>query len=148
MQHPDHTPKGTRSAEEDATNDLTGHELLAAGEQRRRQVLGDAHVDKSMANADPFTLPMQEMITKYCWGDVWNRPQIPLKTRSLINIGMLTAMSQSHELSVHVKGAVNNGCTPEEIREVVLQATIYAGAPAGLSALRIVTQTLKELDQL
>ena len=127
---------------------MSGEGLLAQGERMRRRVLGDEHVDRSMANADPFTLPMQEMITKYCWGDIWNRPQLELKTRSLINIGMLTAMSQSHELSVHVKGAIRNGCTPEEIREVVLQATIYAGAPAGLSAMRTVTQTLKDIGQL
>ena len=141
----------TPSGQEDQTPDLkamSGRDLLEQGERMRRRVLGDEHVDRSMANADPFTMPMQEMVTKYCWGDIWNRPQLDLKTRSLINIGMLTAMSQSHELSVHVKGAIRNGCSPEEIREVVLQATIYAGAPAGLSALRTVTATLREIAHL
>ena len=141
----------TPSGQEDQTPDLkamSGRDLLEQGERMRRRVLGDEHVNRSMANADPFTMPMQEMVTKYCWGDIWNRPQLDLKTRSLINIGMLTAMSQSHELSVHVKGAIRNGCNPEEIREVVLQATIYAGAPAGLSALRTVTATLREIGHL
>ena len=121
-------------------------ELLQSGEKMRRQVLGDDHVDRSMENAHAFDLPMQEFVTEACWGSIWTRNGLPLKGRSLVNVGMLTAMSQPHELAVHVKGAINNGCTPEELREVVLQATIYAGAPAGLAAMRVLSKTLKELD--
>lgn len=125
-----------------------GANLLKLGEVKRRAVLGDAHVDKAMASAHSFSLPMQEMVTKYCWGDVWNGSELSDKVRSLINLGMLTALGQSHELAVHVKGAVNNGCTPEEIRAVILQATIYAGAPAGLSAMRVVQDNLILLGEI
>lgn len=148
MQNSQDTASNREDKEETDLAKLNGQDLLALGEAMRRRVLGDEHVDRSMANADAFTMPMQEMVTKYCWGDIWNRPQLDLKTRSLINIGMLTALSQAHELAVHVKGAIRNGCQPEEIREVVLQATIYAGAPAGLSAMRTVTQTLKDLGEI
>lgn len=123
-------------------------DLLMKGEAKRRSVLGDAHVDKAMASAHPYSLPMQEMITKYCWGDIWNGAELPDNVRSLINLGMLTALCQPHELAVHVKGAINNGCTPEEIRAVILQATIYAGAPAGLSAMRIVQDNLIALGKI
>lgn len=122
--------------------------MLAKGEAMRRKVVGDAHVDRSMAQAHPFSLPLQELITEYAWGNIWTRPGLSLKSRSLINLGMLTALRQTEELSVHVKGAIQNECTPEEIREVIMQATIYAGAPAGLAAMRAVVQTLQDMNEI
>lgn len=109
----------------------------------RKQVLGDAHVEKSWANADEFNRPMQKYVTEACWGDIWGDPTLPPKTRSLLNLGMLTAMSQHHELAVHVKGALRNGVTREEIRAVLMQAAIYCGVPLALAAFRVASETIK-----
>lgn len=111
----------------------------------RRQVLGDDHVDRSMSQASEFTLPVQELVTEYCWGAVWTRPGLDRRTRSLINIGMLTALNRPHELQTHVRGALNNGCTPAEIQEALLQAAVYAGMPAGIDAFRAAEAVLSEL---
>src|SRR5947209_9543721 len=100
-----------------------------AGLQTRREVLGAEHVDRSLARASEFARPMQELVTEYCWGAVWSRPGLDRRTRSLLNIGMLTALGRSHELSLHVRGALTNGVTPEEIQEALLQAAIYCGVP-------------------
>ena len=89
---------------------------------------------------------MQELVTEYCWGAVWSRPGLERKTRSMINLAMLTALNRGHELSVHVKGAINNGCTPEEIQEVLMQTAIYVGVPAALESFRIAEATLKEMS--
>ena len=102
----------------------------------RREVLGDEHVDRSLRSATEFTAIAQDFVTEYCWGDVWTRPGLDRRTRSLINLGMLTALGRMHEFRAHVRGAVNNGCTTEEIRETLLQATVYCGAPAGLESFR------------
>ncbi|HTD20667.1 MAG TPA: carboxymuconolactone decarboxylase family protein, partial [Ktedonobacteraceae bacterium] len=88
----------------------------------RRAVMGAEYVDKALANADDFTQPMQELVTEYCWGTVWTRPGLSLKMRSLLNIGMLVALNRSHELKLHLRGALTNGCTKEEIQEALLQA--------------------------
>lgn len=114
----------------------------AAGEAVRRRVLGDAHVDRSQKNATPFSRPLQDLVTEYCWGTIWTRPGLPLQTRSLINIAMLTALGRLDELQLHVRGAINNGCTPEDIQEVLLQAAIYCGVPAALDATRTAQRTL------
>lgn len=113
------------------------------GFKNRKQVLGAAHVEKSWENADDFNRPMQKFVTESCWGDIWGDETLSFKTRSLINLGMLTAMSQQHELSVHVKGALRNGVTPEEIRAVLMQAAVYCGAPLALAAFRVATETIK-----
>ena len=119
--------------------------LFDQGLQTRREVLGAEYVDATMANADDFSRPLQELVTQYCWGDVWNRPGLDRRTRSLINLGMLTALGRMHEFRAHVRGAVNNGCTTEEIRETLLQATVYCGAPAGLESFREAQVVLDEL---
>ncbi|WP_051279217.1 carboxymuconolactone decarboxylase family protein [Hellea balneolensis] len=121
-------------------------DLLADGEKKRRKVLGDAHVDNAMTNAHPFNQPLQEIITTYGWGDIWTREGLSDKTRSLLNVALLTAMRQTNELKGHTRGAINNGCTPEEIREVIIHTCLYAGAPAALSAMKVVSATLQELD--
>lgn len=127
------------------TDETTRREVFERGQRRRREVLGDAHVDKSLANATEFSRPIQELVTQYCWGEVWTRDGLTARERSLINLAMLTALNRNHELSVHVKGAVNNGVTPEQIQEVLLQSAIYAGVPAALESFRVAETTLKEL---
>jgi 4-carboxymuconolactone decarboxylase len=128
--------------------EIQGNGMLQRGLEMRRQVLGAEHVDRSMANVSPFGRPAQELVTEFCWGAVWTRPGLEPKTRSLINLAMLSALNRSHELAVHVKGAVNNGCTVEEIQEVLLQTMVYCGAPASLVAFRVAEQVLTELGQL
>ena len=110
----------------------------------RRKVLGDDYVNRSMANADEFLQPLQELITEYCWGAIWTRPGLPAKTRSLLNLAMMTALNRPHELRLHLRGAIRNGCSHEEIREVLLQAAVYCGIPAGLDAFRTASEVLKE----
>jgi 4-carboxymuconolactone decarboxylase len=119
-------------------------EQFDQGLATRREVLGPAYVDAAIAGADAFTRPLQELITGWCWGEVWNRPGLDRRTRSLINLAMLTALNRPHELKLHVRGALRNGVTVEEIREVLLQATIYCGAPAGMDATRAARDVLKE----
>ncbi|MFG2969398.1 MULTISPECIES: carboxymuconolactone decarboxylase family protein [unclassified Streptomyces] len=118
---------------------------LAAGDAMRRRVLGDAHVDRSRANATPFSRPLQDLVTEYCWGAVWTRPGLEPATRSLLNIAMLTALGKPDELRLHVRGAINNGCTTEQIQEVLLQAAVYCGVPAALEASRAAQQVMAEL---
>ncbi|HWP35685.1 MAG TPA: carboxymuconolactone decarboxylase family protein [Thermodesulfobacteriota bacterium] len=107
-----------------------------AGKALRAEVLGPEYVARSFAEADEFTRPLQELITEYCWGAVWTRPGLDRKTRSLLNLAMLAAMGRTHELALHLRGALRNGCTKEEIREVFLQVAVYAGTPAALEAFR------------
>jgi 4-carboxymuconolactone decarboxylase len=102
----------------------------------RRAVLGDEYVDRALASADEFSRPFQEFVTEYCWGGPWTRQGLDRKTRSMITLGILTALSKSKEIETHVRGALNNGCTPDEIREVLLHATVYCGVPAGVDAVR------------
>ncbi|WP_374213085.1 4-carboxymuconolactone decarboxylase [Crossiella sp. SN42] len=109
---------------------------LDVGSRVRREVLGDAHVERSLAKATAFSRPLQELVTEYCWGTVWARPGLPRGTRSLLTLVMLTALGRGQELRLHVRGALNNGVTPGEIREALLQAAIYCGVPAALEAFR------------
>jgi 4-carboxymuconolactone decarboxylase len=118
---------------------------LERGKQVRADVLGSEHVERSLARATEFAKPMQELVTEYCWGAVWDRPGLGRRERSLVNLAMLTALNRSHELSVHVKGAVNNGCTVGEIQEVLLQTAVYCGVPAAMEAFRVAEQVLREL---
>lgn len=119
-------------------------ELFDKGLAVRREVLGAEYVDRSLAGADDFTRPLQELVTQYCWGEVWTQPELPRRTRSLINLAMLSALNRPHELQLHVRGALRNGCTKEEIRAVVLQVAIYCGVPAAADALRIAAAVLNE----
>lgn len=110
----------------------------------RREVLGAEYVDRSLAEADDFSQPMQQLVTEYCWGEIWTQPELPRKTRSLLNLGMLCALNKPHELKLHTRGALRNGCTKEEIRAVLMQVAIYCGVPAAIDGLRVVKEVLKE----
>jgi 4-carboxymuconolactone decarboxylase len=111
----------------------------------RREVLGAEHVDRSLQDASPFSEPMQRLVTEYCWGAVWTRSDLDRRTRSLLNLGMLTALGRMHELGAHVRGAVNNGCTEAEIRETLLQTAVYCGVPAALESFRVAERVLDDL---
>lgn len=115
------------------------------GLRMRKQVMGDAFVEKAFANADDFSAPLQEFVTRNAWGTVWNRAGLDLKTRSMITLSMLTALGRSHEIKGHVRGALNNGVTIEEIREVLLHATVYCGVPLAIDAFRAAQEVLAEL---
>jgi 4-carboxymuconolactone decarboxylase len=125
---------------------LKANNLDKEGLTVRRAVLGSDYVDKAIGEADDFTGPLQELVTEYCWGKIWTRPGLPRKSRSLINLAMLTALNRPHELKAHVRGALNNGCTKEEIMETLLQATIYCGVPAGVASFRIAKEALEEFE--
>ncbi|MGH8228560.1 MAG: carboxymuconolactone decarboxylase family protein [Steroidobacteraceae bacterium] len=120
--------------------------LFDRGLAARKAVLGTGYVEKSLTQADEFSRPLQELVTQYCWGAIWTREGLPRKTRSLLNIVMLTALNRQHELKLHVMGALRNGCTRVEIQEALLQATIYAGVPAGVEAFRTAKAALAEYD--
>jgi 4-carboxymuconolactone decarboxylase len=110
----------------------------------RREVLSPEHVDNALKNVDEFSAPLQEMLNEYCWGWLWNRETLPRKTRSLINIALLAVLNRPHELKAHVKGALRNGCSKEEIREVLLHIGVYAGVPAAVDGFRNAREALKE----
>jgi 4-carboxymuconolactone decarboxylase len=113
----------------------------------RKAVLGDEYVEKALASADEFSQPMQELVTEYCWGAVWTREGLPRKTRSMLNLAMLSALNRSHELRGHVRGALNNGVTRAEICEVLLQVAVYCGMPAGMEAFRVAREVFAEADR-
>jgi 4-carboxymuconolactone decarboxylase len=119
-------------------------ERFAEGLAVRREVLGAEYVDKAMAQADELTQPLQELVTEYCWGAVWTRPGLPRRTRSLINLAMLTALNRPHEVRLHLRGALRNGCSKEEIMEVLLQSAIYCGVPAAIDSVRIAKEVFQE----
>ena len=128
------------------TRDTTTHaDTYQAGLEMRRQVLGAAHVDRSLGNVSDFARPIQELVTEYCWGEIWTRQGLPPRTRSLLNLVMLTALNRSHELAVHVRGAINNGVTESEIQEALMQAAIYVGVPAALESFRVAEKVLIEM---
>lgn len=134
---------GARTATQVTANgDVTAAEFYERGIAARRAVLGDAHVDRSLQSATEFNSEIQELVTRYCWGEVWNRPGLPRQTRSMLNLAMLTALNRGHELRLHVRGAINNGVSPDEIKEVLLQTAIYVGVPAALEAFRIAADEL------
>ena len=110
----------------------------------RRAVLGDAHVDRAVAATTPLTAPFQDLITRYAWGDVWTRPGLDRRTRSLLTLALLTALSHEHELALHVRAALTNGVTPEEITEVLLHSAVYAGVPAANRAFAVAQRVLAE----
>jgi len=119
-------------------------DLFEKGLEVRRAVLGKEYVDKSISDADDFTQPLQELVTEYCWGSIWTRPGLPRKTRSLINLAMLTALNRPHEVKLHLQGALNNGCSKEEIMEVLLQTAIYCGVPAAVDSFRTAKEFFQE----
>ncbi|SON53774.1 4-carboxymuconolactone decarboxylase [Hartmannibacter diazotrophicus] len=122
-------------------------DLYEKGLAVRRAVVGSEYVDKSLAEADDFTRPLQDLVTRYCWGDIWNRPGLERRERSIINLAMLAALNRPHELKLHVRGALNNGLTREEIREIFLQVAIYCGVPASLDSFRVAKEVFAELDK-
>jgi len=122
-------------------------EVFERGLEIRKSVLGKEYVEKAMANADDFNLPLQELVTEYCWGAVWGREELPKKTRSLLNLAMLSALNRPHELKVHVKGALRNGVSRTEIREVLLQVAIYCGVPAAVDSFRVAREAFAEMDK-
>ncbi|GGO85384.1 gamma-carboxymuconolactone decarboxylase [Marinobacterium nitratireducens] len=122
------------------------NERFKNGFENRKKVLGNAHVEKSWSQADAFNRPMQALVTEYCWGEVWGDETLPFKTRSLLNLAMLTAINQHHELGLHVRGALNNGVSVDEIRAVLMQAAIYAGVPSALAAFRVASDAIKQWE--
>lgn len=121
-------------------------ELFRKGFANRKAVLGEGHVENSWNTANDFNRPAQRLVTEYCWGEVWGDDTLPFKTRSMINIAMLTAMNQHHELAVHVKGALTNGVSRQEIQSVLNQTLVYCGAPAALAAFRTAGKAIEEWD--
>ena len=121
-------------------------ERREAGMRVRREVLGDAHVDRAIARTDAFTEPFQDFITRTAWGDIWDRPGLDRRSRSLITLAVLTALRAEGEIAMHVRAAIRNGVTRDEIAEVLLHATLYAGVPAGNAAFAIAQETLRESD--
>jgi 4-carboxymuconolactone decarboxylase len=123
--------------------------LYETGMKIRREVLGDAYVDAATRTADQGALPaaLQELVAQYCWGEVWSRPGLDRRSRSLLNLGMLAALNRPHELKLHVRGALNNGLTRDEIGEAFLQAAIYCGVPAALDSFRVAREVFREIDE-
>ncbi len=121
-------------------------ELWDKGLEIRREVVGADYVERSLAASDDFNMPLQEYITKYAWGDIWRRPGLDRRSRSILNIGMLTALNRPAELKLHLRGALRNGVTREEIRECLLQSAVYCGAPAALDAFRIAREMFAEIE--
>ena len=119
-------------------------ETYDKGLEIRRAVLGAEYVDKAINSADDFNQPMQELVTEYCWGAVWGRPGLPRRTRSLLNLAMLSALNRPHELKLHLRGALTNGVTQNEIREVFLQVAIYCGVPSAIDAYRTAREVFAE----
>jgi len=121
-------------------------ELKDRGMKVRREVLGDAHVDRAVAATTPLTAEFQDLLTRYAWGEIWDRPGLDRRTRSLITLAMLVALRQEHELALHLRAARTNGVTDEEIKEVLLQTAVYCGIPAGNSAFRIASEVLSSIS--
>lgn len=116
------------------------------GLEIRKSVLGAEFVEKSISSADDFNRPMQELVTEYCWGAVWGREELSKKTRSMLNLAMISALNRPHELKMHVKGALRNGVSKDEIREVFLQVAIYCGVPAAVDSFRVAKETFEDVD--
>lgn len=117
------------------------------GLQIRKEVLGETYVANALKNSDDFNKPFQEMVTEYCWGAIWGREGLPRKTRSMLNLAMISILNRPHELRAHIKGAITNGVTREEIREVLMQVACYAGIPASVDSFRIAREVFAELDK-
>lgn len=121
-------------------------EKFERGLETRRAVLGDAYVDKAVGNADDFNWAMQQLTTEYCWDHIWNRPGLDRRSRSILNLGMLAALNRPHEFKAHLRGALNNGISRDEIREILLQIACYVGIPAGVDSFRLARELFAEID--
>ena len=121
-------------------------ELFDKGMKIRRATLGDAYVDRALGRMNEFNKPMQELVTEYCWGEVWGREGLSRRDRSMINIAMIAILNRHNELKGHLRGALNNGLTREEVAEVLLQVGIYGGIPAAVDSFNIATDTFNEID--
>ncbi|KPF56399.1 4-carboxymuconolactone decarboxylase [Novosphingobium sp. AAP1] len=130
----------------DPLADGTDDPAFVRGLALRKEVLGAAYVEQAMADADDFSRPMQALSTRWCWGETWSRPGLTRRERSLLNLGMISALNRPHELRLHVKAALRNGLTREEIREALLQVAVYCGVPAGIDATRIAREAIAEYD--
>ena len=128
------------------TTEQTRAETYQRGLEVRSGVLGAEHVERSLAQVSNFSKPIQELVTEYCWGVIWSRDGLERKTRSLLNLAMLTALNRSHELGVHVRGAINNGATVAEVQETLLQTAVYVGVPAALESFRVAERVISEMD--
>jgi len=126
---------------------MADKDLYATGMRLRRQVLGDEYVDNAMKNSDEFSADFQRMVTEYCWGATWGRGVLSLQQRSLNNLCLLAALNRAQEFEIHLRGALRNGCTRDEIKETLLQIAVYAGIPAGVEAFRIARKVLAEDDK-
>ena len=124
---------------------ISSKELFDKGLKVRREVLGSEYVDNAIKNADDFSRPLQEFVTEYCWGELWNRPGLDRKSRSMLNLAMLAALNRPHEIKLHIRGAINNGMTKDEIKEVFLQVGVYCGVPAAVDAFRSAREVFAEM---
>ncbi len=122
------------------------NQVFERGLAIRKDVLGKEFVEKSFAAADDFNRPMQELVTEYCWGAVWGREELSRKTRSMLNLAMISCLNRPHELKMHVKGALKNGVSKDEIREVFMQVAIYGGVPAAVDSFRVAREAFAEID--
>jgi len=120
-------------------------EKFERGLKTRRAVLGADYVDRSLEQADDFNWSMQQLTTEWCWDEIWNRPGLDRRSRSILNLGMIAALNRPHELKLHVRGAFNNGLTKDELKEIFLQIGVYCGVPAALDSFRIAKEVFKEL---
>ena len=126
--------------------ELDHNERFEQGLANRRKVLGDAYVDKALQSVSEFSAPLQQMVTEYCWGEVWGRGGLDFKQRSMLNLAMISALNRPHELKAHVRGALNNGLTRQDIAEIFLQVMIYVGVPAAVDSFRLAGEVFAELD--
>jgi 4-carboxymuconolactone decarboxylase len=120
-------------------------EKFERGLVTRRAVLGSEYVDSSIERADAFAWPLQQLTTEWCWDEIWNRPGLDRRSRSILNLGMISALNRPHELKIHVRGAINNGLSKDEIREMILQVAVYCGMPAALDSYRIAREVFKDM---
>ena len=120
-------------------------ELFDKGLKVRREVLGSEYVDNAIKNADDFSRPLQEFVTEYCWGELWNRPGLDRKSRSMLNLAMWAALNRPHVIKLHIRGAINNGMTKDDIKEVFLQVGVYCGVPAAVDAFRSAREVFAEM---
>src|SRR5689334_15089486 len=145
-QSPSH-PKARRSCRAPTARKLPMDKAMYdKGLSVRRKVLGDAYVDAALKNVDDFNQPLQDVLNEYCWGGIWGREGLPLKTRSMLNLAMISILNRPHELRAHLRGALRNGVTKEEITEIFLQVGCYAGAPAAVDSFRIAREFFKEIE--
>ncbi|CAG9274444.1 4-carboxymuconolactone decarboxylase [Paraburkholderia unamae] len=127
-------------------NEAKRSEKFERGLATRRAVLGDEYVAKALDSATEYNWPMQQLVTEYCWDEIWNRPGLSRRDRSLLNLGMISALGRMTELKAHVRGAINNGWTREELREVFMQVMVYCGVPAAVDSFRVVQEVIADLE--